>query len=389
MIVFLSRYTDLLWDLPAMLLWNKTLKFFYLLSSGYTLVLMLRIYPRSREREKAWRLAVYALVGSILASLVSTAIFEFHKLSQPFEVIYNFSLALESVCVLPQLLLLRQTTVPTVITSVYLVTLGSYRFFYILNWIVRAAGSEHHFDPITVIFGIIQTALYLDFAWVYWTRQRVKLRSGGLVDSDDLRKSFLVGNLLGGSSRFGAAVGHRRIINEDDDDVEEAPGGSGRGNAAATESQNSSGNHLHDQPPLHSSLSNKIMSPGAGGSNHNKNKWGRRGISVRADDTLDQIDQQSSSVSDSTSWRRQQQQQQTAMSKGGKEEPYAIGRDRTTNIGVQPSEVFEVGDGEPDEDEDEDEDQNEDKVQVPVPGEEANMGMLNSERAWQAGKMRE
>lgn len=66
---------------------------------------------------------------------------------------------------LPQLLLLRQTTVPTVIDSFYLITLGSYRAFYILNWILRLA-TEHHVDAIAFVFGIIQTALYIDFAWV-------------------------------------------------------------------------------------------------------------------------------------------------------------------------------------------------------------------------------
>ena len=98
---------------------------------------------------------------------------------------------------LPQLLLLRQTTVPTVIDSFYLLTLGSYRGFYILNWIVRAASKEHHFEPRAIIFGIIQTALYIDFAWVYWTRQRVKLRNGGVVDSDDLSRGYLVSRILG------------------------------------------------------------------------------------------------------------------------------------------------------------------------------------------------
>lgn len=32
---------------------------------------------------------------------------------------------------------------------------------------------------------------------VYWTRQRVKLRSGGVVDSDDLGRGYLIGHLLG------------------------------------------------------------------------------------------------------------------------------------------------------------------------------------------------
>lgn len=82
------------------------------------------------------------------------------------------------------------------IDSFYLVTLGSYRAFYILNWILRL-GIEGHFDPIAVIFGIVQTALYVDFAWVYWTRQRVKLRNGGVVDSEDLSRGWLVSRVLG------------------------------------------------------------------------------------------------------------------------------------------------------------------------------------------------
>ena len=75
-------------------------------------------------------------------------------------------------------------------------TLGTYRAFYILNWILRLA-IEQHFDPIAVIFGVVQTALYVDFAWVYWTRQRVKLRNGGVVDSEDLSRGWLVSRLLG------------------------------------------------------------------------------------------------------------------------------------------------------------------------------------------------
>src|SRR6266536_599278 len=109
-----------------------------------------------------------------------------------------FSIILESVCVLPQLLLLRQTSVPTVIDSFYLLTLGSYRGLYILNGMVRGWGSDHYWDPVAVMFGIIQSVLYLDFAWVYWTRQRVKLRRGGVVDSDDLRKGWLVNRIIGG-----------------------------------------------------------------------------------------------------------------------------------------------------------------------------------------------
>lgn len=149
---------------------------------------------------------------------------------------------------LPQLQLLRQTSVPTVLDSYYLVTLGSYRFFYILNWIYRAA-SERYFDPISLIFGVIQTLLYIDFAWVYYSRQRVKLRGGGVVDSDDLSKSFLVRRFLGGR--------RSQEYNEDITEEDEALAGQESGTV-------------------------RPSAPGRGTS------WGARGISVSADDTLDQ-----------------------------------------------------------------------------------------------------
>ncbi|KAL8808173.1 MAG: hypothetical protein Q9182_000237 [Xanthomendoza sp. 2 TL-2023] len=174
--------------------WNFVLKLFYIGSSFYIILLMMRIYARTREREKAWKLGSLCLGGSLAAAPLVLLIFkrwhdyEFHR------VLWTFSEILESVCVLPQLLLLRQTSVPTVIDSFYLVTLGSYRAFYMLNWFLRYFGAEHHFEPIATIFGTVQTAFYIDFAWVYWTRQRVKLRNGGVVDSE---VSFMNNDLLG------------------------------------------------------------------------------------------------------------------------------------------------------------------------------------------------
>lgn len=227
---------------------------------------MLRIYPRTREREKAWKLAIYTLIGSVVIAPPFTVIF---KKFTVVKMLYTFSEALESVCILPQLLLLRQTTVPTVITSFYLVTLGSYRFFYILNWIVRAAGKEHYFDPISFTFGVIQTALYIDFAWVYWTRQRVKLRSGGVVDSDDLRKSWLVGGLLGRgrtSTDLGRPSGEIDDP-EEEDDIEAAPR---RGGSIP----NVNGNAQRSAQ---------------------LNRWGKRGVSVSADDTLEEHEETRSS----------------------------------------------------------------------------------------------
>jgi hypothetical protein len=48
--------------------WNTTLKIFYILSSIYILFLMLRVYARTRERETAWKLGAFSLVGSAIAA---------------------------------------------------------------------------------------------------------------------------------------------------------------------------------------------------------------------------------------------------------------------------------------------------------------------------------
>lgn len=242
-LVFGSRYLDLFWVAPGYNLWNFVLKIFYIASSVYIVFIMMRMFARTREKEYGWKLAIWSLVGSTLGAPVVCIVFESWKscgLSEVctartdqirsdhslkglclgltlsrIQLLWTFSIILESVCVLPQLLLLRQTNVPTVLDSFYLVTLGTYRFFYILNWLLVLI-KDTKFDAISFIFGVVQTALYMDFAWVYWTRQRVKLRGGGLVDSDDLNKSFFVKRLIGRRGNRNSTEGE----NEDEEDAD-------------------------------------------------------------------------------------------------------------------------------------------------------------------------
>jgi len=242
-LVFITRYLDVF---MFNTLWNTVLKIFYILSSLYILFLMLRVYARTREREKAWKLGAFCLIGSAIGAPLVMLIFKKKPTWGWMEVLWTFSIILESVCVLPQLLLLRQTTVPTVIDSYYLLTLGSYRAFYILNWIWRELDiNDRTPDPVSIIFGVVQTAFYIDFAWVYYSRQRVKLRNGGIVDADDMRNGWLLRTVFG----------HKAVVG-DVDDEESAPalGGNANGNS-------------------------RSGAPGRNGS-----KWGARGISVSADD---------------------------------------------------------------------------------------------------------
>ncbi|KAK0731818.1 ER lumen protein retaining receptor-domain-containing protein [Lasiosphaeris hirsuta] len=242
-LVFLTRYTDFSVETSK---WNYFFKVFYILSSMYTLGIMRFVYPRTREKEVAWKMSAIILASSLLLSPFVMLIFIKSSKWSFTEWLWVFSQILESVCVLPQLLLLRQTTVPTVITSFYIVFLGAYRALYVVNWFIRElelGGSKP--NTVSVIFGLIQTALYIDFAWVYWTRQRVKLRNGGVVDADDLRRGWLL-NRIFGSKHFAH------------DDEEAAP-------------------HLGDG--THRSGANNAAGRGRGG------RWSH-GISVSADEGL-------------------------------------------------------------------------------------------------------
>jgi len=91
-----------------------------------------------------------------------------HELSV-MEVLWTFSIYLESVAILPQLFMISKTGEAESITSHYLFALGSYRGLYLFNWIYRFYG-EGFFDLIAVVAGVVQTVLYCDFFYLYVTK---------------------------------------------------------------------------------------------------------------------------------------------------------------------------------------------------------------------------
>jgi len=85
------------------------------------------------------------------------------------EIFWTFSILLESVAILPQMFLLQKTGEAETITTHYLMALGAYRGFYLLNWIWRMMFKSSP-EPIVVLAGIVQTALYSDFFYIYYKR---------------------------------------------------------------------------------------------------------------------------------------------------------------------------------------------------------------------------
>ncbi|PVV05001.1 hypothetical protein BB560_000484 [Smittium megazygosporum] len=105
----------------------------------------------------------YALVGAAVVALVLPDAYTV------FKVLWSFSIYLESVAILPQLFLTQRTGEADTITSHYIFALGGYRALYLLNWVYRY-NVEGYVDWIAWLAGIIQTVLYADFFYIYFTR---------------------------------------------------------------------------------------------------------------------------------------------------------------------------------------------------------------------------
>jgi len=160
--VFFSRYLDLFMG-DWVSIYNTLMKLFFMASSCYILWLMKKKF-RATYDPSLDTFRVEFLVGpALLLGLIFNYGFNLT------EILWSFSICLESVAIFPQLFMLQRTGEAEAITTHYIAALGIYRALYIPNWIYRY-WSEHQVDPIAVIAGLVQTALYADFFYVYFTK---------------------------------------------------------------------------------------------------------------------------------------------------------------------------------------------------------------------------
>ncbi|KAK7839839.1 er lumen protein-retaining receptor a [Quercus suber] len=83
-------------------------------------------------------------------------------------ILWAFSIYLEAVAILPQLVLLQRSGNVDNLTGQYVFFLGAYRGLYILNWIYRYFTEAHFSRWIACVSGLVQTALYADFFYYYF-----------------------------------------------------------------------------------------------------------------------------------------------------------------------------------------------------------------------------
>jgi ER lumen protein retaining receptor len=86
------------------------------------------------------------------------------------QILWAFSIYLEALAIVPQLIVLSRYGQIDNLGANYVFMLGAYRALYIANWIYRARTEVHyHTHLITIVSGVIQTALYVDFFYHYVT----------------------------------------------------------------------------------------------------------------------------------------------------------------------------------------------------------------------------
>jgi len=160
-VVFCTRYLDLFTNFVS--IYNTVMKIFFISSAIYIVYLMKVKYQATWQPSLDTFKIEYLVVPSAVLALIFN-----HKFTI-MEVLWTFSIYLESVAILPQLFQLQRTGEAESITSHYLFALGAYRALYLVNWIYRFF-AEGMLDWIVVIAGIVQTLLYSDFLYLYITK---------------------------------------------------------------------------------------------------------------------------------------------------------------------------------------------------------------------------
>nr|XP_043611036.1 ER lumen protein-retaining receptor A [Erigeron canadensis] len=172
-VVFIARYLNLFTIVISV--YNSVMKVVFIATS-LAIVYYMRWHPavkRSYDRDlDSFKYQFLVLFAFILALFV-------HDKFTVLEIFWAFSIYLEAVAILPQLVLLQRSGNVDNLTVQYVFFLGAYRALYILNWIYRYFTDAHFNGWISCISGILQTALYADFFYYYFiswkTNSKLKL----------------------------------------------------------------------------------------------------------------------------------------------------------------------------------------------------------------------
>lgn len=168
LLIFLTRYVDLFYlHINSFLrIYNFIMKIIYLALQSYILILARQKYFYTYDkRSDSFKIIYLILPSFILAIFLQRSARSLSLKLTEFS--WTFSILLECVAILPQLVLLQETGEAEVLTSKYIFCLGVYRMMYVFGWIFKKMGGSK-VDVLLFACGIVQTLLYADFFVLYY-----------------------------------------------------------------------------------------------------------------------------------------------------------------------------------------------------------------------------
>uniref|UniRef100_A0AAZ3RIG0 ER lumen protein-retaining receptor n=1 Tax=Oncorhynchus tshawytscha TaxID=74940 RepID=A0AAZ3RIG0_ONCTS len=170
-LVFTTRYLDLFTSVIS--IYNTVMKVVFLALAYATVYLIyMRFRSTFNSESDSFRVEFLLVPVAGLSFLENYAFAPLEKSQLHIfgaQILWTFSIYLESVAILPQLFMITKTGEAESITTHYLFFLGLYRALYLANWVWRYH-TEGFFDQIAVVSGVVQTIFYCDFFYLYVTR---------------------------------------------------------------------------------------------------------------------------------------------------------------------------------------------------------------------------
>jgi len=142
------------------------MKIIFIGLTAMVVYLMMRRFHKSYDREADWFPHWVLIPPCVILGFIWNESTE--GWWSPFEILWAFSIYLEAVTIMPQLVLLQRTGNVENLTSNYIVSLGGYRALYLINWIYRFLTEDGYRHWLVWIAGTVQTLLYVDFFYYYF-----------------------------------------------------------------------------------------------------------------------------------------------------------------------------------------------------------------------------
>jgi ER lumen protein retaining receptor len=182
LVVFVTRYLDVLHfghSLTMGQLYNTSFKIVYISLTSLVIYLMMAKNPWKKSYEDFTKdrdtvNLLYIIGPALLLGFLFSSRWVWSGMSGFMETLWTFSIWLEAVTIVPQLIVLYRgdkegrTAVVDALNANFVAALGAYRALYLLNWVLRKYHESHYWAPVAWVAGLLQTGLYIDFFYHYY-----------------------------------------------------------------------------------------------------------------------------------------------------------------------------------------------------------------------------